>query len=211
MTNLAQQIHTNLGVDDAAFTKQLKGTQSWGELAIIEDKVRDQIAASATMTRDVMHLCSSEGVVTPELRALTQGVMRDLKEFADRLAVQMAKRNGRTNAVNGPNEYTDYISVGLELSSLSESLQVVVGATLMELTEFQQLANDKIRAREAAEAEATAVIDVEYKNVAGTEVGDAATDVEWTPVGIPGLEGGGIDQQGLHGQWEESKNQAAPE
>lgn len=158
MSNAAQQIHSNLGVDDAAFTKQLKGNQSWGELVIMEDQIRRRIADASTFTYQLNTLVHAEGVADIEFAETVNGIMRDLQVFADRLNVQISKRNGRVNPVNGPDEYTEYISVGLELTSLLESMQIVVAPTLLELVEYQHRANEKIAAREAAaKAEADAV------------------------------------------------------
>ena len=166
MANAAISIHEHLGVDKAAFTKQLKGGGNWDELVGIEESTRTQIANSSIMCRDSYVIVTQEGVHTPEYLAVSKGVMRDLQLFADRLNVLISRRNGRTKQTLGPDEYSDYMAIGLELATLTEDIQVVVSHSMVTLIEYSHLANERIAARQEAESATNpaVVTDVEIKS-----------------------------------------------
>ena len=169
MSNAATQIHDQLRVGDAAFTKQIKGGGNWDELIGLEDQIRHQIANSSVLCWNSFVVVTQEGVDDAEFHAMTTGIMRDLQNFADNLNAMIKRRNGRKGMTLGPDEYTDYIAIGLELSSISENFQVVVGHSLVGLVEFTNEAHELIKAREDAEkakedaVDPTVVTDVEVK------------------------------------------------
>lgn len=159
MSNLAQQMQSQMGVPNAMFNKELKGNPSWGELVLMEDQARNRIADTANFVRDITQIVYEEGVGNAEYKALMNGVLRDLQTFADTLNLLVAKRAGRTRPTNGPEDYTEYFSIGIELTGLTEEMQIVLAPTLLELTEFQHVAHEKVRARHAAEVAAEAATD----------------------------------------------------
>lgn len=170
MTNVAVQLQDHLGVQDALFNKNLKGGANWDEFANgLEIDIRNQIANSSQMCAESHQLVVSEGLDNPEFLALCNGIMRDLQTFADRLMVQISKRNNRTGPTKNASDYTDYFSIGMELTSLAEDIQVVVAHSLIGVTEYTHQAMEKIKQREeqkAAESAATdptVVTDVEPK------------------------------------------------
>lgn len=151
MTNAAQQIHQNLGVEDALFRKKVQGGD-WDELANgFENNLRNQIAESANLANLAVKTVNQAGTGNPEFYTLANGTMRDLKNFADRFGALVRRRDGRTGPTKNAEEYTDYMSIGLELTSLSEELQVVVGHTLFTLTDAHNHALEVLRQRDAEE------------------------------------------------------------
>ena len=78
--------------------------------------------------------------------------MRDLHNFADRFSGLVRRRDGRVGPTRSPEEYTDYMAIGLEMTSLSEELQVVVGHTLFSLTEAHNNALETLRERDEADS-----------------------------------------------------------
>lgn len=148
MANIAQQLHQQMGVEDALFRKRVQGG-NWDELANgFENNLQQQIAESANLTKLAVDTVTEAGTGNAEFFTLANGNMRDLKNFADRYAGLVRRRDGRTGPTKSSEEYTDYMSIGLELTSLSEELQVVVGATLFNLTESHNHALEVLRERE---------------------------------------------------------------
>lgn len=168
MTNAAQQIQSQLGVDNALFQKQLKGSASWDELANgFEDNLRMQIANSSQLTAQTYALVRQEGCSNPEFETIAIGIMRDLKGYADQFGTLVSRRNGRTGPTKSPEDYTDYFTLGIELTTLSEEMRVVVSHAMMSLSEFHNEALNKIAAREAeaAAVDPNVVTDVTPKEV----------------------------------------------
>lgn len=147
MTNTAQKIHEALGVENALFRKKVHGG-NWDELANgFENNLRNQIAESANLAAMAVEAVNKAGTGNPEFYTLANGTMRDLQNFADRFGALVRRRDGRTGPTKSAEEYTDYMSIGLELTSLSEELQVVVGHTLFSLTEAHSNALEVLRER----------------------------------------------------------------
>ena len=161
MSNVAQQIQDNLGVNNALFQKNLKGAGSWDELANgMEVNLQTQIASAADLTKQTWDLVHSEGMQNAEFVALSKGIMRDLQNCATQYGNLVARRDGRVGVTKSPEEHTEYLSIGLELTSLSEEMTTVVGHAMVGMTEFHNAALDKARARIA---EQDTVTDVEVK------------------------------------------------
>lgn len=172
MENIAQQIHKQLGVDEAAFKKQVKGDVSWDDFANgLEPSLRDLIANVAVFTNNTIQLVESQGVGNAEFFALSRGTMRDCKGYADRLNQLISRRGDRTGPTKNSNDYTDYISIGVELTNMTEEIQTVSTTSMISMTEFEQAALDKIREAEAAAAAADQ--DVEVKEAEPLHVNHA--------------------------------------
>lgn len=169
--NAAEQIQEQMGVGNALFSKQLKGNVSWDELANgFENALRDQIGNSSIYIRDTVQLVKAEKVDTPEFDALSMGSMRDLKSYASRFGSLVQRRADRTGKISSPEEYAEYLAIGLELTSMSEEIQTVVGHTLINITEFRHVAAEKARERLTAQEQADTqdVTDVTPKDVEPT-------------------------------------------
>lgn len=157
MSNAAQQIHQELGVEDALFKKRVHGG-NWDELANgFEVNLQNQIAESANLTKLAVDTVTAAGTGNPEFFTMANGTMRDLQNFADRYAGMVRRRDGRTGQTGSSSEYTEYMAIGLELTSLSEELQIVVGNTLFGLTEHHNHALEVLRERDVNQVTDVAV------------------------------------------------------
>lgn len=151
MSNTAQQLHQKLGVDNALFMKQVQGG-NWDELANgLEGSIRHQIAESANLVAMAEATVKAAGTGNAEFYTLANGTLRDLKRFTDLFNVLVQRRAGRTGPTRSSEEYTEYLSIGLELTTLTEELQVVVGHTLFTMSDAHGNALEILRAREEAE------------------------------------------------------------
>lgn len=149
MANAATQIHDALGVGDALFQKQLKGDADWSELAnTMEPNLKQMLVNVGQHCVNVTHLVASENLATPEFLNLSHGIMRDLQHTADTLNVLVDRRGGRTGPTKSAEEYTDYMTIGLEMSSAAEQLQTVVTHAMFSLTEYEHEAMERRRIRE---------------------------------------------------------------
>lgn len=161
MTNAAMQIQSQLGVDNAMFRKQ-SNNASWAELAGgVEAKTRDQIFGSTNMAEQIFQVVKLAGTTNPEFETFYNGVMRDLKIYAERWAALRDRRAGRMGVIQNPEEYTDYVALGLEFVSLSEEMSIVVPDTLFNMQEHHHYALEVLRKQ--AEAQSP-VSDAEVKS-----------------------------------------------
>lgn len=169
MSNVATQIQAQLGVEDALFRKN-SNNASWAELANgIEIKVRDQIAGSANLAEQVRLTVEAAGVSNPEFDVFYNGVMRDLKIYSQRWSALASRRDGRTDVIKNADEYTEYVSLGIELVSLSEEMAVVVPDTLFNMQEHHHHALEVLRKRQE-EQSTDVVTDVDVKEASVEEV-----------------------------------------
>ncbi len=150
--NEATKLFDQLGVEDALFQKRSNGA-SWSELIHgIESKVRDQIAGSANMAEMVRVTVEAAGTGNAEFDVYFNGVMRDLKIYAQRYSALVSRRNGREGVIKNAEEYTEYISLGLEFVSLNEEMVVVIPDTLFNMQEHHHNAMEVLRKRESDQA-----------------------------------------------------------
>lgn len=154
MSNAAQQMHQQLGVNDALFMKNVQGGD-WDEIINgFEANLRSQIGESANLAKMAYDTVTAAGTMTPEFSTLASGVLRDLKIYSERFGMLVLRRNGRTGRTRSSEEYTEYMAIGLEMSNLSEELRLVVGDVMFNLNDGYTNALEVLRAREAEAASA---------------------------------------------------------
>lgn len=171
MTNEAQKINQQLGVDDAVFMKGVTGGD-WDELANgFEENLRRQIASSADFCVQTMQATREAGTMNTETGTLINGTMRDLNIYASRLNALISRRDSRHGRTRTSAEYTEYMAIGLELSTLREELQTVISNNLFNLTEAHDQALTILRQRAEEEkaqsdlTDPTVVTDVTVKEI----------------------------------------------
>lgn len=150
----ATQIHEELGVTEAMFRKRVQGG-NWDELANgLEPSTRDQIINFTQLVASTQDAVNLAGLNDIDFQASTSGVLANLHRYADELVNIIDTRAGRSGPTRNEDEYTEYMALGLRLTTLSEEMCQVVGHAIMVLQARHDMALKVLEARAAAEKKA---------------------------------------------------------
>lgn len=132
---------------------------NWNDLALRqEDRIAEIIRDTSNTAMEVHQAVKQAGTANPEYDQLSLGFMRDLDEFSRQHVVLVNRRAGRTGQTRDNNDYTDYITIGVESQQLIETMSAVLPLGIAGLQEHHQNAIEVLEARNPR-----AVTDVEVK------------------------------------------------
>lgn len=134
-------------LNDALFRKKV--TVYWEELHHLEDQIANQIASSSELVAGVCQDVNTAGTSNPEFETITRGIMRSLKNYAEKYASIREQYKDKAGKIQSPDEYTTYMSHGTNLTSMFEEITTVIGHACFGLTDHHNNALQVLRDRQA--------------------------------------------------------------
>lgn len=118
---------------------------NWNDLERrIEPRIRSIIAETTMNAQAVQHAVVLAGTENPEYKQMALGFARDLDDFTRQFCVLVDRRAGRTGQTKDSDDYTDYITLGVESQQLLETMTSVLPIGIAGLQEHHQTALDKL-------------------------------------------------------------------